>query len=131
ALKLGAPPDLDTNIGATVQPAVKDMPPVPSTVDSPDRPPRYLSLPEALAIALEQGTTGFLTLGNGVGQANESIDVSFSRPGGSFARSGIFTDSIRAFALDPAIAGANIEGSLAKFDAHWLASQTWGKRDDA
>src|SRR5947199_81638 len=40
------------------------------------------------------------------------------------------TDAIRAFALDPAIAGANIERSLSKFDARWINSMSWQKNDN-
>ena len=121
ALKLGAPFNLESNIAATVQPGGWNMP-TPPTVNDPERPKRYLSLQEALSIALEQGTTGFLTLGNGVGQANENIQS---------GRGGTFSDAIRVLALDPAISGADIDSALAKFDARWLVSQNWAKTDDA
>jgi outer membrane protein TolC len=124
ALKHGAPFNLDTNIGVTVEPGHFDMP-KPPTVYEPERPQRFLSLQEAIATALEQGTTGFLSIGianNGVGQANENVQS---------GRNGTFSDSIRVLALDPAIAGADIDASLSKFDARWIASQTWNKTDDA
>ncbi|MCX7699273.1 MAG: TolC family protein [Gemmataceae bacterium] len=95
---------------------------MPPPKANPDRPVRHLTLQEAIAIALEQGTTGFLTLAGGLGQANENVQS---------GRGGTFSDSIRVLAFDPAIAGADIEAALAKFDTRLLASQTWNKRDDA
>src|SRR5437588_4842996 len=56
---LAIPPDLESNSGASTRPASTAVNmPVPSTVDSPDREQRYLSLAEAIAIALEQGNVG-------------------------------------------------------------------------
>jgi outer membrane protein TolC len=122
ALKLGSlTPNLESDTSVSVQPGQWQMP-TPPTVDNPDRPVRHLTLQEAIAIALEQGTTGFLTLGGGLGQGNENVQA---------GRGGIFSDSIRVLAFDPAIAGADIEAALAKFDTRLLASQTWSKRDDA
>src|SRR5688572_27660338 len=74
----------------------------PATVNHLDREPRFLSLQEALAIALEQGATGIQSAGN-AGSASDEL-VSFN---GSSASG---TDSIRVLALEPAIAGAAIEG---------------------
>ena len=122
ALKLGSlTPNLESDPSVTLTPGEWQMP-APPTVDNPDRPVRHLTLQEAIAIALEQGTTGFLTLGGGLGQANENVQS---------GRGGTFSDSIRVLAFDPAIAGADIEAALAKFDTRLLASQTWSKRDDA
>jgi outer membrane protein TolC len=122
ALKLGSlTPNLEGDPSVTVHPGPWQMP-TPPTVDNPDRPVRHLTLQEAIAIALEQGNTGFLTLGGGLGQANDNIQS---------GRGGTFSDSVRVLAFDPAIAGADIEAALAKFDTRLLASQTWSKRDDA
>jgi outer membrane protein TolC len=46
---------------------------------------------------------------------------------------GAFTgdDAIRAFALDPAIVGADIEGALAKFDTRFITQMAWNKVDTA
>lgn len=120
ALKLGAPADLDTNRQPTITPGDYSDWPAPKTPDNPDRPARYLTLMEAISIALEQGTTGFLTLGGGLGTANENVQS---------GQGGTFTDSIRVLALGPATAGADIESALSKFDAHYVASSTWGKVD--
>src|SRR5262249_48714882 len=48
------------SVGASVISAPVDAPP---TVDFPDRPPRYLSLQEAIAIALETGTASSNSIG--------------------------------------------------------------------
>src|SRR5215468_9202902 len=45
------------NAAALVQPTLNPTA-APATVEHPDRPARYLSLPEALALALENGATG-------------------------------------------------------------------------
>src|SRR5437763_4250064 len=47
---------------------------LPATVLDPDRPPRYLSLAEAIAIALEHGTVGSLALN---GQGNDNLVAGF------------------------------------------------------
>jgi len=102
--------------------------PQPSTVHNPDRPPRYISLAECIAIALEQGTVGNQNLNlnpvsiQGFPTANDNL-VSFT--GAGLAGD----DSIRVLSLDPATAAADIEGSLAKFDTHWQTSLTWNTTD--
>src|SRR5262245_44170401 len=80
---------------------------LPSTVLEPARPPRYLSLAEAIAIALEHGTVGSQAL-NGTGN-----DLLLSFNGSGLLQ----TDAIRVLAIDPAIAQATIESALSKFDA--------------
>lgn len=95
----------------------------PATVLDPSRPARFLALKEAIAIALEQGNTGIVPTNN-----PGSINDNFSNFTG---RGTTGTDTIRAFALDPAIAGAEIERSISKFDARWLTSMTWQKTDQA
>jgi outer membrane protein TolC len=93
----------------------------PRNVLNPDAPARNLSLAEAFSIALENGNEGSLALN---GSSNGQL--------GSFAGNAFGgDDAIRAFALDPAVFGANIEASLSKFDTRWTSSMTWQKRDDA
>lgn len=92
----------------------------PATVLDPTRPARPLTLKEAIAIALEQGTEGSQAL---TGQANNLLPRSSARGGSSDI------DTIAAFALNPAIAEAEIERSLSKFDARWLTQMTWNKID--
>ncbi len=94
----------------------------PATILDPSRPARYIALKEAVAIALEQGNVGQIP----TAQAGTIID---NLPTGSFGR--IQTDTIRAFAYDPAIAGADIERALSKFDARYITSMTWQKVDQA
>src|SRR5262245_13507691 len=93
---------------------------VPATVLDPSRPPRLLTLKEAIAIALEQGNVGGSPINPGL--LNEQQQQFTGR--GTTA-----TDTIRAFALDPAVAGAEIERALSKFDARWINSITWNKND--
>jgi outer membrane protein TolC len=86
-------------------------------VDDTQRNPRYLSLREALAIALENGTTG---IQNALvpGFAGDSL-------GGFLGRGVQGPDGIRVLALDPAIIANDIEISLSKFDTRWNTSLTW------
>jgi outer membrane protein TolC len=119
AVKMGAPAKLETDRSVTLMPGNWQWP-VPKTVDNPDRPVRYLTLNEAISIALTQGTTGFLSLGGGQGTANENVQS---------GQGGTFTDSIKVLALGPATSGADIESALSKFDAHYIASSTWGRVD--
>ncbi len=84
---------------------------------------RYLSLKEAVAIALEQGTVGQPSL-LFPGVALDNL-VQFAGPGVGVSGS----DSIRVLALDPATVGASIEQALSKFDALWATSMTWTTTD--
>jgi len=92
--------------------------PYPTVIDTLDsRDTRYLSLAEAIALALEQGHEGSAGL-TGVdnlslnGLTPESVE-----------------DSIRAFALEPAIAQASIEAALSKFDVRYSTSMNWTTTD--
>lgn len=93
----------------------------PTTVEDPVRPARYLTLKEAIALALEQGRVGGQS-GSQFGFNNETLP----QFGGQLQNT---SDSIRVFALDPANVYANIERSLSKFDARWISSMTWQKVD--
>ena len=114
-----APSSLPTNPAATILPSGSNTP-KPATVLDPERPPRHLSLPEAIAMALENGTVGSPTL-NGTSNLNL---VTFS--GRTVFAS---ENNIRVLSLDPAIVGSDIEASLAKFDARWDTSMTWTTTD--
>jgi outer membrane protein TolC len=48
-------------------------------------------------------------------------------PGGALSAR---TDSIRVFAFDPAVFGATVERSLARFDPIWQSSTSWTKLDE-
>lgn len=92
----------------------------PATVNDSKRTTRPLSLKEALAIALEQGN-----LGSGISGTDNQALPTFNGRGTSG------TDTIKAFVLDPAVAQAEVERSLSKFDARWISSMTWSKQDQA
>lgn len=125
---MGLPPNLDCNPEASLVPSGLD-PRAPATVDDAEREPYYLTLNEAIALAIEHGTVGsqFINVGSTfIGQgaiqsvSNESL--------GSFQGSAVtLSDGIRVLALEPAVTGANIEASLAKFDARWVSTMTWQK----
>lgn len=94
----------------------------PATILDPSRPARFVSLKEVVAIAMEQGNIGITPTSQAGGIIDNLQVVNTGR---------IQSDTIRAFALDPAIAGTEIERSLSKFDARFLTSMTWQKVDQA
>jgi outer membrane protein TolC len=105
--------------------------PAPATTSNPDRPPRYISLAEAISIALEQGSVGNTNIFIGssaptVQAANPFFEQLGSFIGGRFNGSG---DAVRVLRLDPAIAGAAVDSALSKFDAVWSNSATWTTTD--
>jgi outer membrane protein TolC len=103
----------------------------PAQVLDPDRPVRYLSLNEAIAIALEQGTTaggvnlGAISSNFTLGFTSPLIDIPLTFNGAQVTGS----DAIRVFALDPAIAQTDVESALSKFDARWVTSMSWQNTD--
>jgi outer membrane protein TolC len=113
------PAGLENDPTATIQPSIPGIA-APPTVLDPEREPRHLSLGEAIAMALENGTIGSPALN---GTTNTSL--------ASLNGRSVFAPetTIRVFALDPAIAGADIEASLAKFDAQWVNTMTWTTTD--
>jgi outer membrane protein TolC len=131
ASTVGLPADLETNPNVAPIPDVSDHKPPPTVLDS-NREPRYMTLQEAMAIALERGTRGqsssfiFQSLAQGNISASYNDDLVVF--GG---RSVQGDDSIRVFALDPAIVEADIESALSKFDARFTTSMSWQKRDQA
>jgi outer membrane protein TolC len=117
---LGLPPhDCDPSLSVT--PTPRDGA-APSDVVHPERQIRYISLSEAIAIALEQGTVGIENEGGPTGTIADRL-VSFT------GRSVVGDDAIRVLALDPAIIGTDIESSLSKFDARWTSSMVWQSID--
>lgn len=120
-VKNGLPKALGDNPHDTIFPPVVDAKGSPSTVLDPARPPRYITLKECIAIALEQGSVGSLSV-NQFGFKNETATQFNGRAVGG-------SDAIRAFALDPAVTGTDIERSLSKFDARWITSMQWQKVD--
>jgi outer membrane protein TolC len=108
--------------GAITPPVVNPVDGGPATVLDPTRPPRFLSLKEAIALALEQGNVGTQNP-NQFGFKSEQL-VGFN--GGQLGNQ---ADPIRAFALDPATVYTSVERSLARFDARWNTSMIWQKVD--
>src|SRR5262249_18024648 len=103
------------NVGATPTIAMVGAPP---TLYNLDRQIRYLSLAEAVSIALEQGTVGQPSLlFPGIGLDNLIQAPQGRPPAGS--------DAIRVLAMDPATTAANIDASLAKFDAVIGSTMNW------
>jgi outer membrane protein TolC len=94
----------------------------PPTLNNLDRKVRFLSLAEAVAIALEQGTVGQPSL-LFPGTAQDNL-VQFT------GRGVTSSDAIRVLALDPARAGSDIESSLSKFDAVIQTSMQWQTTDN-
>ena len=118
------PPGLESRPHDTITPSV--VTPIgdgPNTVLDPNRPARMITLKECIAIALEQGNSGAVGNVNNFGFKVETI-AQFS---GRTVSSG--SDSVKVFAIDPAVAAAELERSLSKFDARWLSSMSWQKVD--
>jgi len=135
----GIPKNLDHDPNAANPPILEENQRTPETVDDTERKTRFLTLAEAMSIALEQGTRGSQTVStpiitgglqnftNGGRAAFVITDDLGTFVGGAFTGD----DAIRAFALDPAVVGADIEGALAKFDTRFITSMTWNKVDTA
>jgi outer membrane protein TolC len=126
---LGLPKDFESDPMASYRlPPLEARKPPPNVLD-PDRPARYLSLAEAFAIALENGTEGQFNLAAG---GSTSARGGFNEFLTTFTGGGVNADdSVRVFSLDPATIGAEIEASLARFDARWINSLSWQKQDNA
>ncbi len=123
------PKDLEENPahGALVPDLTDKMSPKPTDVFDPDRPPRFLSLTEALARALENGTQG---QGIASGLSNDtSTSTAIPTQVRGLGYGAIDRDSIRVFALDPANTATDIESSLSKFDTWWISSMNWNTTD--
>ncbi len=103
-----------------VVPSAGTVPP-PTTVDDTQRKPRYLSLREAIAIALERGTVGV--------QSPDAPGMTVDTLGGFAGRAVQSSDGIRVLAFDPAIAANDIEVALSKFDALWSTSFNWSRTE--
>ncbi len=122
AVFAGLPKGLEYNAHEVITPANATTGKSPATVLDPDRPARNISLKECIAIALEQGNVGFQTP-TALGSKLEILP-SFN------GQSVTGTDSIKAFAIDPAVQAAELERSISKFDVQWINSLTWQKVDN-
>jgi outer membrane protein TolC len=116
------PPRLEENSYPITEP-ISTMTAAPATVSRPDRPPRYLSLQEAIAIALENGVVA----GRGV----TNLGLIPAPGGGPPTTTQIFfppasqNDSMRILALNPAVSSAAIEIAASRFDAMFASSLSW------
>lgn len=117
------PRGLETEPHSTITPSVVDpvTPGGPGDVLNTVRPSRLVTLKECIAIGLEQGNVGNQTPSN-FGFINDSIDVTGGRTVAG-------SDTIRAFAIDPALQAVSLERSLSKFDTRWINSVSWQKVD--
>ncbi len=117
---LGGPPHLETDPSAGApQLELTDRNEV-ATVDTPEnREPWYLTLSEAMAIALEQGSTGIQSVRAPGSVADDLSTVA------QINNVELSSNYGRVLALNPAAAGAAIEASLARFDAKWVTSMGW------
>jgi outer membrane protein TolC len=130
---VGLPPALDCAPKDLLTPVVPDVP-TPATVLNPEREIRNLTLSEAIAIALEHGSTGIVSFTN---NAEGEFGIALGRVTDQLAVAGPqgltptvnSDDSIRVLALDPAVAGGDIDAALSKFDAHWISSLSWTTTD--
>src|SRR5260370_32134532 len=116
-LEIGASKRLEFDPTVSIQPTAVAAP-TPTTVLDPERKPRYLSLAEAIAMALQQGRVG----------DHDPQGITLT----SLINVGIpaASDTIRALALDPALSSTDIEASLAKFDAQWTTAMNWSATDE-
>lgn len=122
AVLTGLPKGLENNAQEVITPSTTTTGKPPAHVNDPDRPARMITLKECIAISLEQGNAGFQTptaLGT-------KLEILPSFNGQSITG----TDSIKAFAIDPAVQAAELERSLSKFDVQWINSLTWQKVDN-
>jgi outer membrane protein TolC len=123
ALRNSLPPGLEDRPHDPILPGVVDrISTGAATVLDTNRQARMITLKECIAIALEQGNTGVISQNN-FGLKNDQP--------GQFTGRGIAggADSVRVFAIEPAIAEAELERSLSKFDVRWVSSMTWQKVD--
>src|SRR5258708_29280817 len=115
------PPCVETDPSLSLTALAGTTPP-PTTVIDTKRNVRYLSLREAVAIALEHGTVGSQSVTTPGGASDSLVSFQGSSVSGD--------DSIRVLALDPAIIATNIEASLSKFDARWDSSLSWTRAEN-
>ena len=89
----------------------------PANLNDPDRPAWNMTLHEAMAIALENGSVGDAA-GAGAGALNETQASFIGSVAGAISQS----DRLKILAMNPAISGANLEATMARFDTHFVAS---------
>jgi outer membrane protein TolC len=118
--RLGLTPQLENDPTPSIVPAVGSMP-KPATINDSERPPHYISLAEAIALALENGDPGTQQLN---GTVNDDPALLTGR-----VRTASTASNIRVLSLNPAIVGPDVEAALSKFDARWETSMNWTTTD--
>lgn len=132
-------PNLDNDPNAGSVPVIPPCP-TPATVLDPERPPRMISLAEAIAKSLECGTIGRTDLtrslilsAQGLQASQDPVlndtTVSFTGAAGINGSALAGPDAIRVLRLDPAIFGSNIDLALSRFDLIWNTSMNWNTTD--
>lgn len=113
---------LEDNSAPVHNPITPPMP-APANVIYPDREPKPVTLQWCFAQALESGVAS--------GNTQEGkVDPTLPRtPPGTTSMIGQ-SDRIRVLALNPAIASAQIEQSLSRFDAVWVTGMNWTNTDN-
>src|SRR6266545_3200598 len=119
------PLDVDRNPNLGVDPLTEPIP-TPSTIDAPERDPRYMTLAESIACSLEKGTTG-RQFTSQLGTINE--ELLRYQPNNGVPLTGTNSDSLRVLSLLPAIEATVIDGNLARFDAKLVGSVNTGTTD--
>ncbi len=131
--RLNIPAELETHPENVIA-QVDASGPEPTTVLDPERPPRFITLQEAIAIALEQGTIGSTNtraaLTAVTGGVNSPVGVSNDDLVGFTGNGVVGSDSIRVLSLNPALVAAGIQGQLARFDTQFTTSMSWTTTDE-
>lgn len=115
------PPHLESNTKEFLAPHLEQTA-TPADINHADRPPRYLSLEEAIALGLENGYSGSRSPGSGTVD-----DTLASYAGGSLNNQ---SDYVRVIAYNPAITQTALEESLARWDTMWVTSMNWSTIDN-
>jgi outer membrane protein TolC len=115
------PPRLESNTSEFLKPQLEQTA-TPADVNHADRPPRYLSLEEAFALALENGYTNSRQPGTG------TVDDNLASYSGASLNNQ--SDYVRVIAYNPAITYTALEESLARFDTMWVTSMNWSTVDN-
>src|SRR5262249_20984879 len=118
--RLGLTPQLENDPTPSIVPSVGSMA-KPPTINDSERPPRYISLAEAIAMALEFGDPGTQQLN---GTVNDDPAILTGR-----VRTASTASNIRVLSMNHAIVGPDVEAALSKFDARWETSMNWTTTD--
>lgn len=116
------PAHLEKDPALSCRPAHDTAIAAPADVTAASRAPRPITLQEAIAMALENGTPSPRLLSGAGGVQGGLVDDSLLPFGGSNLNPQ--SDALRVMALRPALAAASMEESIARFDAQYVTSFT-------